>query len=95
MGNIEKLNIKSKHMNKSKKLCFKSLQRTIRPFCTTNMLSEELISIRLKKSKFGLKLIKENNYVKVTNNNTKYYFNFYCETNHELILKLLKHNLLV
>jgi len=78
----------SKNMNKNKNLCFKSLQRTIRHSCATNMLSKELIYIRLKKSKFGLKLLKENNYVHVTDNYTNYNFYFYCETNYELVLKL-------
>lgn len=96
MNYLLDLTKKVNYFHKNKEINLKSLQRQLRPFCNTQILpTSKVLFVKLKDSKQGVSIsLKHNKYVDVVYDRDIFTFSFYCETNFDLVSKLLKHNLL-
>lgn len=72
----------------------KTFLKKIRPFCATTYLNEKIFFCRVRGSKTGICVKREQNSFTVTQTGNVHEFIFYTDSQKTFIQKLLKHNLL-
>ncbi|WP_026713662.1 hypothetical protein [Flavobacterium daejeonense] len=73
----------------------KTFLKKIRPFCATTYLSDKIFFCRVRGSKTGICVKRDNNSFTVTQTGNVHEFIFYTDSTKLFLQKLLKHNLLI